>query len=338
MTWNLEKVREASAKLEAAEYVSLVVHKSPDGDAVGSATALAEMLMIKGRRVVILAPDAVPEFLLWMPHANDIAVYDAQPDVAGYHVAQADVIVCLDFNELSRIEKLGHFVNDSTAYKIMIDHHQDPGDFADATFSFTSANSTAELVFEFFRLAGWLPWLNSNMASSLYCGILTDTGSFKYPGVTANTHRIAAELHEAGIDHTEIHRVIYDTNTENRLRLSGYAVSEKLKVLTLYRTAYIWMTEEELKRFDYKKGDTEGLVNIALSLAEVDFAAFFSQKEGQVKMSFRSKGNLAVNRMAKTYFQGGGHINAAGGIFDGSMHDALALFESLLPEWIKERV
>ena len=331
-------MREAAAKLESAQHVALVIHKSPDGDAVGSSTAMACMLKIMGVQVTILAPDSVPDFLLWMVHASEIVAFDAQPDLAGYQVAQADVIVCLDFNELTRIEKLGHFVKDSTAYKIMIDHHQDPGDFADATFSFIKSNSTAELVFEFFKLAGWLKWLNSDIASSLYCGILTDTGSFKYPGVTANTHRILAELHETGINHTEIHRRIYDTNTENRLRLTGYAISEKLVVLPQFRTAYIWMTEAELKRFDYKKGDTEGLVNTALSLAEIDLAAFFSQKDGQIKMSFRSKHNLAVNRMAKEHFQGGGHINAAGGIFEGEMTDALNKFESLLPVWIKERI
>jgi bifunctional oligoribonuclease and PAP phosphatase NrnA len=338
MIFDLQLVREVAQRLLGASRVSIVVHKSPDGDAIGSASAFKGMLSKLGISSTILVPDVMPDFLKWLPGAEGILVYDEQPDACGYQIRQSDIIVCLDFNDLSRIEKLGHFVGDAGAYKVMIDHHQEPAQFANAMFSVTKANSTAVLVYEFFKTAGWLQHLDKEIAAGLYCGIMTDTGSFKYSGVTSETHRIIAELLETGLDHTAIHRDIYDTNTENRIRLNGYAISEKLRVFPDYKAAYIFLTEQELERFNYQKGDTEGLVNQALSLAEVELAAFFSQKDKRIKMSFRSKGNLAVNRIAKEYFNGGGHINASGGIMEGSMEEALAKFETLLPIWVKEKV
>lgn len=335
MVFTSQKIAAVSEELAKCKSVAISTHRSPDGDAIGSATALSAMLRMKGKQVTVLVPDAVPDFLHWMINPDELVVCEENEQQTERIASMADVIFSLDYNDLTRVERTGHYIRVSNAFKVMIDHHQEPSDFADVTFSDVNSNSTAQMIFQFFQIMGWEEDINQAIAESIYCGIMTDTGSFKYAATTALTHRIIAKLMEKGADHTAVHRRVYDTNTENRLRLQGYAVSEKLVVFPEYRAAYISLTEDELKRFSYQKGDTEGLVNMALSLWNVDMAAFFSEKDGLVKISFRSKGDMVVNTMARDHFSGGGHINAAGGVCEDGMEVAIDRFVSLLPDWLQ---
>jgi phosphoesterase RecJ-like protein len=334
MTFSLDKINRLKELVAGADRMVISTHKSPDGDAIGSSLALAGILRKLGKHATVVVPDAIPAFLHWMDGAADILIYENTPEAVEAAITDAQLIWCLDYNDLSRVEKIGHFIHHASAPSVLVDHHQHPADFAEVMFSDVTMNSTALMIHDLAVAAGWSYHIGTHEAAALYCGIMTDTGSFKYSGTTPHTHRVVANLLELGIDHTEIHRQVFDTNSAGRLRLMGYALSEKMVVLPEYHAAYIWLTDAELKAHHYQKGDTEGLVNMALSLQEVELAAFFAEKDGKVKISFRSKGSLPVNTMARDHFMGGGHINAAGGIYDAGMDDAIALFRSLLPQWV----
>jgi phosphoesterase RecJ-like protein len=272
-----------------------------------------------------------------MKGAGHILTFSDNRDRVQEVITAAHLIFILDYNDLKRVEEMGEIIQDAPAVKVMIDHHPDPAPCADIILSDVGYASTAEMVYMLLKKMEFVDLIDKNIGESLYCGMMTDTGSFKFSGTTARTHRIVAVLFNLGIQHTEVHQRIFDSSTEDKLRLTGYALYEGLKFIPEYKTAYIKLDENILKQFNYKKGDTEGLVNYALSVDGVNLAAIFTEKEPQiVRISFRSKGKLAVNTMAKKHFEGGGHINAAGGIFKGSIDDAIAKFEKLLPDWIKK--
>ena len=313
---------EIKSAIENAKNVVITTHKSPDGDAIGSSLALYHYLKNKGINVSVIVPDAFPSFLNWMDGVGEILYYDSEKSEVEKLLNEANLVFSLDYNALNRIGPLGDFINTLNTTKIVIDHHQDPNDFADHYFVDTDCCSTAQLVFELIEQFGELDQLNKAIGECIYCGIMTDTGSFRYPSTTSKTHNIIAQLIELGVNGSLVHQKVYDTYTEDKLRLLGYALTEKLKVLNESKAAYISLSAEELKRFNFKKGDTEGLVNYCLSITGIKMAILLTEKEEGVNFSFRSKDEFYVNKIANKYFNGGGHVYAAGGRLEVSLKDA----------------
>lgn len=324
--------------LSAPKKVAIIMHRSPDGDAIGSSLGLCHFLERFKHTVVVISPNAWPDFLRWMPGTKGIVDFSKKPDNAFKAIRYADLIVCLDFNALKRIDELGGAVAKSKAMKLMIDHHPQPDDFADIMLHSTHASSTAELVFDFIDMLGERKKLNRNIANCLYAGIMTDTGSFRFSSTTVHTHNVAAALMEHGAETTKVHHLIDDNNREIKLKLFGYALLEKMKILPEYATGFISLDHSDLKQFDYKEGDTEGLVNEPLSVKGVMFSALFTEKkEGEgIKISFRSKENFDVNRFARAHFNGGGHLNAAGGYSSLSMDETIIRFLKVLESYKEE--
>ena len=317
--------------------VTIIMHKSPDGDAIGSSLGLFHFLKRFGHTVTVLSPNVYPDFLKWMPGAKDIITYDKKPAEALAAIKSADLIACLDFNGLKRIDELGPAVAKSKAVKLVVDHHPQPEQFADLMFHSVSASSTGELIFDLIEKLGEKKKINKSIANCLYAGIMTDTGGFRFSSTSTHTHYVVAELMEKGAEITKVYELVNDTNREIRLRLTGFALLEKMKIFPEYSTGFIALTLSELERFDYKDGDTEGLVNQPLSVKGVGFSALFTEKEdGMIRISFRSKHKFDVNKFARTHFGGGGHVNAAGGISDLSMDETIIKFLGLLSTYKAE--
>jgi len=270
-----------------------------------------------------MVPDSFPTFLSWMPGADDVLIFEDNHEAGSEVILQADLIFCLDYNHLGRVAQMGEVIARSSALKVLIDHHIDPAEGFDAYLSDTSASSTAELVFKFSENMGWKSTVNEAIAQCLYAGIMTDTGSFKFSSTSAYTHYVASFLIEQGLKPTDVHHQIFDTNSLQRLRLLGYALSEKLEFDADKGVAIISLSQAEKSRFDYQKGDTEGLVNYGLSIEGASVAVLLSEENGYTKFSFRSKGQIDVNIIARTWFNGGGHKNAAGGKLDMQLPAAL---------------
>ncbi len=317
--------------LQQPRKILITTHTNPDGDAIGSSLALFGYLKKTGHSVQVMIPDPDPRFLQWMPFHDNLLVFDKDKEICQVHIREADLIFCVDFNSLGRLSNAEHDFRQSSAKKILIDHHTQPaGDF-DFMISNTQTSSTSELIYDFITDSGDKEKIDTDMATCIYAGIITDTGSFSYSCNYEKTYLITADLYHRGIDGEHIHRLVYDTYSESRLRLLGYAISEKLVVLPAYHAAYIALTKEELDRFNHQIGDTEDIVNYALSIEDVNFAALFYEREGIVKVSLRSKGKFSVNDIARKYFDGGGHVNAAGANSKLSLKDTVAVFENLLP-------
>lgn len=310
--------------------IVITTHKSPDGDAIGSSLGLHHFIKQLNPNVVVVVPDAFPDFLNWMEWSNEIVYYDTATEKAKELISKGDLIFSLDYNALNRIGEMGEFIGTTPSYKVVIDHHQNPQPFADHYFVDTDCCSTAQLIYEFVEQLGELDKMNKAIAECLYCGIMTDTGSFRYPSTTSRTHEIIAEFLKLGADGSKIHQEVYDTYSEQRLRLLGYALTNKMKVFKDLGAAYISLSQEELKQFDFKKGDTEGLVNYPLSINGIKFAALITEKENEVSLSFRSKDDVYVNEFANKHFNGGGHIYAAGGRDTLSFDETIKKLETLL--------
>lgn len=324
------------AILKKSENIVIVTHWSPDGDAMGSSLALYNYLLKTGKKVSVITPNDYPEFLHWMPGHKKVVDYLKQTKKASRLIKDADLIFTLDFNHFKRLEGLGELLEQSEAPFILIDHHQQPDTYPTLYYHDVKATSTCELVYEFICGLGGKKLIDKSIASCLYTGMMTDTGSFKFDSVTPTTHRIVADLLETGIRISEINSAIYDTYSEHRMKLLGYCLSEKMKVLPEYHTAYISLNAQELAHFHYQKGDTEGIVNYPFGIKGIKFCAFFSETEGKIKISFRSKGKFDVNQFARQHFSGGGHINAAGGKNEDSLHNTIEKFTAILTDYKKE--
>lgn len=322
-------------KAKAAQSIVITSHKSPDGDSIGSSLALFFFLKKLKLNVSICHPDPSPKYLQWIHGSSEILDLEQHQSQVTDTFSKADLIFSLDYNDPSRLGEMTSLLNGSSAFKIMIDHHLFPADFADLVLSDTRACSTSQLIYQLIRESGNKNQLDLDIATPLYLGIMTDTGSFRFNSVQPETHRIVAELLELGVKQDYIHEQIYDVNTLQKLKLRGYASSEKLVILPELEASYISLSEKELARYNHEKGDTEGLVNIALSIEGIKIAAFFLEKEGEIKISFRSKGNNhPVNELARKHFSGGGHANASGGKFSGKLEDAIQLFIQILPAYV----
>jgi phosphoesterase RecJ-like protein len=322
--------------LAQPQKIVITTHHKPDGDAMGSSLGLYNYLIQQGHHVKVITPTDYPDFLSWMPGNGEVIIYTENIEQSATLIADATLIFCLDFNALGRINEMGEEVRKSGAFKIMIDHHLEPEDFDDYRYWDINACATAQLVYLF--IAEELQQkdlINKDVATCLYTGIMTDSASFKLPNTTSAVHRIAADLIDAGAVNWRINDLVYNNSSEIRLRFLGHCLSEKLVVLPEFNTAYITVSKAELEKYEVITGDTEGIVNYALSITGMRLAAFFVERPDKVKLSLRSKGEFPANEICKKYFNGGGHRNAAGGVSTDSLESVIKQFELILPEYKK---
>jgi phosphoesterase RecJ-like protein len=321
--------KELQSILSTRSKVIIVTHKNPDGDAMGSSLGLWGVLQKKGCEVNVVAPTEYPTFLNWMKGNDEVLVWGQHNKIIKKAIAEADILFCLDFNALHRIDEVGELISKSEGKKVMIDHHQQPDDFVDYMISDTSASSTAEMVYQFIEDLGDDNLIDGDIGEALYCGIMTDTGSFRFPSTTHRTHEIAGKIIKKGAKHSMVHRRIYDSNTQRRLKVLGYCLTN-MEVLDDYNVAIIKVSKEDHKIYNIQKGDTEGIVNYGLSLPHVKCSVFFREDENIVKISFRSKDDYNVNEFARNHFNGGGHNNAAGGMSKDSLEETLTRFKNII--------
>lgn len=316
---------------ERADKIVIVSHVSPDGDAIGSSLGLWHFLTSQDKNAYVIVPNAFPDFLKWMPGSKDILLYDRYKEFADKLIAEADVICCLDFNVLARIEDMAGSVEASPARKILVDHHLHPDNFCGITISHPEISSTSELVFRLICRMGYFSEISREGAECIYTGMMTDTGGFSFNSNSPEIYFIISELLSKGIDKDEIYRKVYNTYSECRLRLMGYVLSQ-MKVYEECHSALITLTVAEQSQFKYQKGDSEGFVNIPLSIKDVRFSCFLREdtEKDMIKISLRSVGDFPCNKVAAEYFNGGGHLNASGGEFYGTMEGAIARFEEAL--------
>ena len=333
-----DDILELQTLLGSPKHIIIVPHKNPDGDAIGSTLGLMHYLNGKGHNAKVIAPNDYPEFLKWPPGEETIIKFDNDQDLAVNHLKNAEIIFTLDFNALHRTgEYMAGYLQDSKAIKIMIDHHQQPDSYANYVYSDTQMSSTCEMVYNFIHFLGDEDKINSQIATCLYLGIMTDTGSFRFSSTTSKTHQVVSSLIDKGANNAQIHNNIYNTNSYDRLQLIGCAL-QNLRVIEEYNTAYITLSQEELDRYNFKKGDTEGLVNYGLSIKGIVMAAIFieQKQESIIKISLRSKGNFSVNMLSREHFNGGGHTNAAGGRSLDNLSKTVEKFISILPNYKNE--
>ncbi len=320
---------------QEAKHIVITSHRSPDGDSIGSSLGLFRFLQSLGITATICHPDPCPNFIEWAKKGDTILDFENAHAQVVEHMNKADLIFSLDYNGAGRLgNEMGELLSNATAKKIMIDHHLNPEDIFDIAVSHPEVGSTSQLIFELIETSGYFDKISAEMMEPLYLGIMTDTGSFRFDSVDARTHEVIARMLETGLNHTAIHENTFDGNRMDKLRLRGYAIAEKLEILPEQRTAILSLTESEMERFNYIKGDTEGLVNVALSVEGVEVAVFFAEKDGKIKISFRSKGP-AINELAADHFEGGGHKYAAGGVSFDSMEDTINRFKKIVPDYVK---
>ena len=317
--------------LSVPRKILLTSHTNPDGDAIGASLALYGYFLQKGHDVRVMVPDPYPGFLAWMHRHEEIMVFSRDTEECLRSIAEAEVLFSIDYNSLDRLGPAADAAKASGAVKVLLDHHKLPADHYTYKISETKVSSTAELAYMFIEASGDTDLITKEIAECIYAGITTDTGSFSYSCNYVRTYNIVADLFRKGIDGEHIHRLVYDTYSESRLRLLGYALSQKLVVLPEFNTAFISLTREELDRFDYEVGDTEGVVNYALSINGINLAALFSERDNVIRASFRSKGSFKVDSLAREHFDGGGHANAAGAYSYFSMDETIEKFRALLP-------
>ncbi|PWH83320.1 DHH family phosphoesterase [Algibacter marinivivus] len=331
---NKQDIASIKELLSTKKKIVIIPHKNPDGDAIGSTLGLYHYLIRGNHKVHVLAPNDYPSFLKWIPGNDTILKYDSQSKICDALINDADIIFTLDFNAFHRTGNMESVLTESKGLKIMIDHHQAPDDYATYMFSDVTMSSTCEMIYHFIDMLGDSQTIDSDIATCLYVGIMTDTGSFRFRSTTSKTHTIVAKLIEKGANNNEIHNNVYDTNSYERLQLLGCALTN-LRVIPESRAAYITLSQDELQKYNYKKGDTEGVVNYGLSLDGIVLAAIFieDKNEGIIKISLRSKGNFSVNEMSRAHFDGGGHTNAAGGKSHLSLEKTVEKFISILPTY-----
>lgn len=331
---NSAEVAALQSLLATPKKIAIIPHKNPDGDAIGASLGLYHYLSKAGHDTKVIAPNDYPKFLKWMPGTDSVWRWDRHSKQAAAHLMNSDLVFTLDFNDLKRCGEIySNLVELNTTF-VMVDHHREPTDYAQVMYSDPKMSSTSEMIFHMIHALGDDDMIDADMASCLYAGIVTDTGSFRYASTTEETHRVAAMLIERGAAHDRIHTQIYDTNSSDRLYLLSTAL-KNLKILPEYHTSYMTLSGKELQDHNFTKGDTEGFVNYGLSMGGINFTAIFIEngEEGIIKISLRSKGTFDVNTFARAHFNGGGHLNAAGGRMEKSLEETAAYFESLLENY-----
>ena len=317
--------------LASPKKIAIIPHRSPDGDAMGSTLGLYHFLLKFNHQPTVIAPNEFPEFLAWLPASETVLIYENEREKSTAILREAELIFTLDFNALHRTGEMENVLNKLTAPVVMIDHHELPGDYAAFTYSDTSYGSTCEMIYNFISLLNQKEQIDQTIATCLYTGIMTDSGQFRYPKTTGTTHRIVAEFIDLGVKNTEIPTLVFDNNSFERLQLLGRALQNMI-VLQDKKTAYTKLSQKELDEFNYVKGDTEGIVNYGLTIKGIHFAAIFIEHrdENIIKISFRSQGHFDVNQFAREHFNGGGHINAAGGKSYDTLENTIKKFEQIV--------
>lgn len=319
--------------LATQKKIVIIPHRSPDGDAMGSTLGLYHFLSKYNHHPIVISPNEFPDFLDWLPGSETVKIFEKDKKNCTKILEEAELIFTLDFNALHRVGEMENVLTKLQAPFIMIDHHQKPDDYDYATYTYsdTAFGSTCEMLYNFISFLGKKEAIDITIGTCIYTGILTDSGSFRFPKTTGTTHRIIAELIDLGVENTKIPTLLFDNSSYSRLQLLGRAL-QNLKVLTEHKTAYTTLTQDELNTFNFVKGDTEGIVNYGLSIKGIVFTAIFieNREEKIIKISFRSQGDFDVNQFARDYFNGGGHHNAAGGKSQESMEDTVQKFEDLV--------
>ena len=326
--------QQIEAEIKAASNIVITSHKSPDGDSIGSSLGLLHFIEKLGKTATVCHPDPAPSFLYWLDTSSFLLMTE-QPEAVTDAFAKADLVFCLDYNATNRIgPDMQALLEAVTCKTVMIDHHLNPEAFPTLTVSETNASSTSELIVDLIEQSGNGDLLDQKIGTPLYLGILTDTGSFRFSSVKPRTHEVLAKLLAAGVEHHLVHEVLSDNNTASRLRLQGYAMCEKLEIMEDYMVAVISLSKEELAKYNYQKGDTDSLANQVLSIKGMKAAIVFTERDGIMKISFRSKGaENPVNVMAGEHFKGGGHANASGGMSELSVTETLEKIKGIVPQY-----
>lgn len=328
-----DKIDQVANLIDKYEKMVIVTHVSPDGDAIGSSLGLFHYLTNLGNEVTVIVPNSYPDYLKWIKGSKDILEYEKYPDFAEKLINEAELIFCLDFNIPKRTAKLAPFIEAAKGKKVMIDHHPDPSDFCDVTISQPEISSTCELVFRVICRMGDFEEITKEGAEAIYTGMMTDTGAFTYNSNNGQIYYIIGELLKKGINKDQIYSNVYHNYTADRYRMLGFVLSERMKIYSEYNTAMIWLHNEEQVKYNAKKGDTEGFANLPLNIENITFSIFFRQDGDMIKISLRSLGSFPCNTFAGECFNGGGHLNASGGEFYGTMDEAIAVFEEHLPKY-----
>jgi phosphoesterase RecJ-like protein len=328
---NIQDIEAIQLLLATPKKIAIIPHRGPDGDAMGSTLGLYHFLLKNKHHPVVVSPNEFPDFLAWMPGSETVKIFEKDKQNCTKILEDAEIIFTLDFNALHRTGEMEHVLAKLKAPFVMIDHHQKPDDYAVVTYSDTSFGSTCEMLYNFILFIGKKQDIDKTIGTCIYTGILTDSGSFRFPKTTGTTHRIVAELIDLGVENTEIPSLLFDNSSYGRLQILGRALQNMI-ILPEHKTAYTTLTQEELNSFDYVKGDTEGIVNYGLSIKGILFTAIFieNKEEKIIKISFRSQGDFDVNQFARDYFNGGGHRNAAGGKSSDTMEETKKKFEDLI--------
>ncbi len=313
--------------------IAIVPHINADGDAIGSVLGLSRILRNAGKKVVVLSPNHFPGFLRWMDGGREILIWTSSRKKVGQALAEAGMLICMDFSQPSRAGEMKDRIEKFPGPGIIIDHHPCPEKFTEFMISHPECSSTAELAFHVVKAMGYQKYMDKQVAEAIFCGIMTDTGSFDYNVSDPQTFRTVSELLTYGIDPEEIHRQIYDNYSADRMRLLGYCLNESMEVYPEYHTAMIFISREVQQRYHFVPGDNEGFVNYPLSIKGIHFSALFTEKEDHVKVSFRSRGSFPVNEFASENFNGGGHRNASGGEINAPFEEVLERFRNLLPAY-----
>ncbi|TRX39759.1 DHH family phosphoesterase [Flavobacterium restrictum] len=329
----IQDIQVLAVLLATPKKIAILPHRGPDGDAMGSTLALYHFLLKNNHEPTVIAPNDFPDFLAWLPGSETVKIFEKDKENCTKILEEAALIFTLDFNALHRVGEMELVLNQLTAPFVMVDHHQKPDDYALITYSDTAFGSTCEMIYNLILFLDGKKDIDKTIATCIYTGILTDSGSFRFPKTTGNTHRIVAELIDLGVENTVIPTLLFDNNSYSRLQLLGRAL-QNMQLFPEYKTAYLTLTQAELDHFNFVKGDTEGIVNYGLSIKGIHFSAIFieNQAEKIIKISFRSQGTFDVNEFARNHFDGGGHINAAGGKSELSMEETVAKFENLVPK------
>jgi len=330
----MQETKQFELLFSSPKKIVLTIHLNPDADALGSALGFASVLQKRGHNVTVVSPNTFPDFLKWMKGNEDVLVFDKDPEACTKVIDNAEVLFSLDYSALKRVGDVGDKIANSTATKVIIDHHREPEDYADLMKWSSEAGATCELVFDLLKELDWLSSIDKEAGECLYAGIMTDTGGFRHPNTTQHIHEIIAQLLGIGVNGSRVSKLVYDTNSVDRIKLLGFTLSQRLKILGDFNVAYIYLSANDLKKHNAQKGDTEGLVNYALSIKGIVMAALFKESDNMVKMSFRSVGEFSVNDFARTNFDGGGHTNAAGGVSKTmNLQQVIEKFENLLPTY-----
>ena len=321
--------------LSSKKRITITTHTNPDGDAIGSSFALYHYLLKLNHSVKVITPNKHPDFLDWVPGIKDLEIFEDNPEKCNKILDNSDLVFTLDFNDLKRASKLGLALSQFKGTTIMIDHHQNPVGFSDIEISEPDITSTSEMIYMLINISGKIDKIDKDIATCIYLGMMTDTGSFQYKGVNNTTHDIISSLLAYGVDNNKIYNNVYNSNDISKLKLLSIALNN-LELINKKKTALMHISQDDLIKNDYKKGDSEGIVNYGLTLSGIHFSVIFIEDENEknkFKISFRSKENFPCNEFASSFFDGGGHLNAAGGIYKGSLNSAIEYFKKSLNEF-----